>query len=79
MNPIEYYMDLNYVIEIRKIPKEDGGGVKACIPRLGSRSAVGHGNDDLAALVDLKHSKKELLEYHIEKGIPIPVPCEIRT
>ena len=74
MKPIEYYMDLNYGIEIRNIPKEDGGGVKACIPRLGRFAAVGHGNDVLTALRDLEDSKKELLEYHIEKGIPIPEP-----
>ena len=74
MKPIEYYMDLNYGIEIRNIPKEDGGGVKACIPRLGRFAAVGHGNDILTALRDLEDSKKELLEYHIEKGIPIPEP-----
>ena len=74
MKPIEYYMDLNYGIEIRNIPKEDGGGVKASIPRLGRFAAVGHGNDIPAALSDLEDSKKELLEYHIEKGIPIPEP-----
>ena len=74
MKPIEYYMDLNYGIEIRNIPKEDGGGVKACIPQLGRFAAVGHGDDIPAALSDLEDSKKELLEYHIEKGIPIPEP-----
>ncbi len=32
---LEFYLSLDYPVEIRRLPAEDGGGYIACIPHLG--------------------------------------------
>ncbi len=76
MKPIEYYLNLNYGIEIKRVSDEDGGGIRACIPRLGRFAAVGHGIDVMEALGDLEESKKDLLVYHLEHDLLIPEPVD---
>ncbi len=71
---INYYMKLNYKIELQSIPKKLGGGYEASIPELGRYAFIGYGESTEVALKELEENKKEYFEEFIEKGIPIPEP-----
>jgi antitoxin HicB len=71
---LSYYMSLEYVAEIIPIPKEEGGGFKACIPQLGRHAFIGDGDSREEALKDLENTKREYFIEFIKKGIEIPDP-----
>ncbi|MDI6766121.1 MAG: toxin-antitoxin system HicB family antitoxin [Bacteroidota bacterium] len=71
---LNYYMNLNYPIEVVKIPKDEGGGFAATIPQLGRNAFVGDGETIDEAIKNLEQIKLELFEDYLKKGIPIPEP-----
>jgi len=71
---IDYYLSLNYPIEILQIPENDGGGVSASIPLLGRLSCVGDGENIQEAIEDLTRVKRRVLEELLAKGDRIPEP-----
>lgn len=71
---LKYYMDLDYPIEVRRIPEHEGGGYMASIPLLGKYAFVGDGDTVEEAIENLNQVKKELFKEYLEKGIPIPEP-----
>jgi len=71
---INYFMNLNYKIEITPIPEEMGGGFEASIPQLGKYAFIGYGNIIDEALKDLEETKIEYFKEFLEKGIEIPEP-----
>jgi len=73
---IKYYLNLNYPIEIVKIPDDEGGGYSACIPILGRSSFISDGETIEEALRNLEAIKKENFQRMLDKGIPIPEPTE---
>ena len=73
---LDYYMGLNYPIEIRKIKEEEGGGYMATIPSLGKYAFVGDGETGEEALKSLDEIKEYLFEKYLQEGIPIPEPPE---
>ena len=73
---LDYYLSLNYPIEIKKIPDEEGGGYVATIPQLGRYAFVGDGDTVEEALANLQKVKKYLFEKYLNEGIPIPEPTD---
>lgn len=71
---INYYLSLNYPIEIIKIPEDEGGGYSACIPLLGRSAFISDGETIEEALKNLEIVKEENFSRMLEKGIPIPEP-----
>ncbi len=71
---LNYYINLNYPIEIVKIPDDEGGGYSATIPQLGRNAFVGDGDTIDEAIKNLDDIKFELFEDYIKKGLPIPEP-----
>ncbi len=76
---LEYYMGLNYPVEILKLSKEDGGGYHACIPFLDKKVFVGYGDDINEALSNLNDIKEEWFETYLEKGYKISEPDELEN
>jgi len=73
---LNYYMSLDYGIEITPIPKDEGGGFVASIPQLGKYAFIGGGKTPIEALKDLEETKKEYFKEYIKKKIEIPEPEE---
>lgn len=73
---LEYYMNINYPIEILKIIEEEGGGFQASIPLLGKYAFLGDGETIEEAITNLEETKKYLFQKYLEQGIPIPEPVE---
>ncbi len=73
---LNYYLILDYPIEISKIKDEEGGGYQVSIPLLGKYAFVGDGDTVAEALADLEEVKKYLFKKYIEKGITLPLPPE---
>ena len=71
---LNYYVSLDYPIEIRRIPKEDGGGYLASIPQLGEKAFRADGATIDEALVNLKKIKRYLLIDYLKEGLPIAEP-----
>jgi antitoxin HicB len=71
---LEYYMNLQFPIEIIKIPDSKGGGFMACIPQLGRMTLVGDGETLLDAIQDLEEAKRRLFQRYLDNRIPIPEP-----
>lgn len=71
---IDYYMELNYPIEITKIPEDEGGGYTATIPQLGRKVFVSDGETIDEATRNLEDIKREWFQTYIDRGIPIPEP-----
>jgi len=69
-NDIEYYMSLDYPIEIKK----EEGTYFATIPQLGSYAFVGDGETLEEAVQDLNESKRILFEQFLKQGVSIPEP-----
>ncbi|MDZ7721628.1 MAG: toxin-antitoxin system HicB family antitoxin [candidate division KSB1 bacterium] len=74
MKKLDYYMNLNYPIEIQKIPEDQGGGYQACIPLLGKYAFLGDGETVEEALENLNETKEYLFNRYLERGIKIPEP-----
>lgn len=71
---LEYYLSLDYPVEIRRIDDSLGGGYAASIPSLGSYAFVGDGETPQEAYEDLQAAKKEIFEDWLKEGLPIPEP-----
>jgi antitoxin HicB len=71
---LDYYLSLNYPIEIIQIPESEGGGVSASVPLLGRLSCVGDGETVQEAIEDLTRVKQRVLEGLLQSGKKIPVP-----
>jgi len=71
---LNYYMSLDYRIDITPIPKDEGGGFVASIPQLGKYAFIGGGETPIEALKDLEETKKEYFKEYIKKKIEIPEP-----
>lgn len=71
---LEYYLSLDYPVEIRRIDDSLGGGYVASIPSLGSQAFVGDGETPQEAYENLQAAKKEIFEDYLKEGIPIPEP-----
>ncbi len=74
MKSLEYYLSLNYTMEVNKIPENEGGGYIATIPALGKRAFIGDGDSVEEAIRNLETVKKILFTEYLEKGISIPEP-----
>ncbi|MFP4527450.1 MAG: toxin-antitoxin system HicB family antitoxin [Candidatus Kapaibacterium sp.] len=75
---LEYYMNLDYDINIHKFSEEEGGGYEASIPQLGRHSFLGVGDTIEEAIDDLNDMKEFLFEKILSEGkeIPDPTPKE---
>jgi antitoxin HicB len=71
---LNYYLSLDYPIEIRRIPKEDGGGYLASIPQLGEKAFRADGATIDEALANLKKIKRYLFIDYLKEGLPIAEP-----
>jgi len=71
---LKYYLRLDYPVEVRKIPQEDGGGFMASIPQLGSKAFRADGETIKQALANLEKIKKSLFQDYLREAIPIPEP-----
>jgi len=71
---LDYYLGLDYSVEIRKIAEEDGGGFMASIPQLGSKAFCADGETINEALANLEKVKKNLFQDYLKEGISIPEP-----
>ncbi len=71
---VEYYMGLNYPIEVSRLSQEDGGGYYACIPQLGRYAFQGDGATLEEALKELEVSKRLMFEELLKQGVEIPEP-----
>jgi len=71
---LDYYMNLDYPMEIQKIPDDLGGGYDVSIPFLGKHLFHGWGKTIEDAIADLNVVKKELFERYLREGLPIPEP-----
>lgn len=69
---LQYYLSLNYNINIQPISKEDGGGWLASIPLL--EGCIADGETPNEALKNLDEAKEEWLQFCIEENVSIPEP-----
>lgn len=74
MKTMEYYMSLDYAVEVRRIDPNDGGGYIATIPFLGAHAFVGDGETPQEAYDNLEAAKAEIFEDYIDRGLHIPEP-----
>ena len=73
---LEYYMSLDYPVEIRRIDDSLGGGYMASIPSLGSYAFLGDGATPQQAYDNLLATKKQVFEEYLEEGLAIPEPVD---
>lgn len=77
---LEYYLSLDYPVEIRRIPEELGSGYSASIPHLGRMAFFAAGDTIEEALHELEEIKANLFAYMIESKnkiqLPPPLPEE---
>ena len=71
-------MSLDYPVEVRALPPEEGGGWLACIPVLGKHSFRATGDTQEEALKELGIIREVLIEDRYNRGehIPTPPPLE---
>lgn len=69
---LDYYMKLNYPVEITKIPEDDGGGYLAAISLL--RGCMSDGETPDEAFQNIMDAKQEWLQNMLERKMPIPEP-----
>ena len=74
---LKYYMNLNYITEVKKIPQEDGGGYYVTIPQLGKYAFRADGETLEKAFANLESIKKYLFNEYLKNGTQIPEPKEI--
>lgn len=73
MKDLEYYMNLDYEIKLKKLSEDDGGGWLAEIPQLQGCMSDGESPDE--ALTNLNDAKKVWIETYLELGRAIPEPA----
>jgi len=71
---INYYMQLPYITEVKKIKKEDGGGYLVSIPQLGKYAFRADGSTLEEAFENLENVKEFLFKKYIYDGVYIPEP-----
>lgn len=71
---LEYYMSLDYPVEVRRIPNTLGGGYSASIPHLGRMAFFAEGDTVDEAIAELDNVKCQLFQHMLDKGKDIPVP-----
>jgi antitoxin HicB len=71
---LEYYLSLDYPVEIHRIDDALGGGYVATIHELGAQAFVGDGESPQEAYENLMACKAELFEEYLKQGLPIPEP-----
>jgi antitoxin HicB len=71
---LNYYLSLNYLMEIIKIPDSEGGGYSASIPQLGKYAFVGDGDTIEEAVNMLGEVKEFYFKKDLSAGVPIPEP-----
>lgn len=71
---LDYYLSLDYPVEIKKIDENLGGGYTACIPSLGSQAFVGDGDTPQEAYENLMAAKAEIFAEYLQEGLSIPEP-----
>jgi antitoxin HicB len=71
---LEYYLSLDYPVEIRRLSEEDGGGYIACIPYLGRWMFTASGDNIEEALQVLDEVKRDHFERLLSEGKEIPLP-----
>ncbi len=74
MKNLEYYLSLNYPVELVRHSEEDGGGYMATIPQLGRYAFIGDGETVEEALASLSAIKEDMFQEYLDKGIEIPEP-----
>lgn len=72
MKNLEYYLNLNYEIKIRKLSDDEGGGWFAEIPLLPGCMSDGETSQEVIANVN--DAKKDWIEASLELGRSIPEP-----
>lgn len=72
---LEYYLSLDYPVEIRRIEESLGGGYVATIPSLGSQAFIGDGETPQEAYENLQAAQKEIFAEYLEAGMTIPEPA----
>jgi len=72
MKDLNYYLNLNYEIKIRRLTEEEGGGWFAEIPILPGCKSDGETSEE--AIVNLNDAKKCWIEASLELGRPVPEP-----
>ena len=73
MKNLEYYLNLNYEIKIRKLSDAEGGGWFAEIPLL--PGCMSDGETSQEAIENVNEAKKDWIEASMELGRPIPEPA----
>lgn len=74
--PLEYYMSLDYAVEVKELPPQYGGGCVATIPQLASASVSGWGDTPAKALRVLEKNKEEAFRGWLAEGREIPEPSD---
>lgn len=69
---VEYYMRIDYPIELKAISKEDGGGWLAEINEL--KGCIADGENKSEALENLETAKRLWIETALKRKITIPLP-----
>lgn len=69
---VEYYMQLPYALEVRKISEEDGGGIFMSIPML--KGCMSDGACISEAYENLQEAQREWITNMLERNLPIPEP-----
>ncbi len=67
-----YYMSLNYPVEISVIPEDEGGGYLASIPLLPGCMTDGETVEE--AYTNLQDAKREWIIDMLDRGLPINEP-----
>jgi len=72
MKNLDYYLDLNYEIKLRKLSPEEGDGWLAEIPLLPGCISDGETPDE--AIKNVNDAKKSWIETCLELGRSVPEP-----
>lgn len=67
-----YYMSLNYPVQISVIPEDEGGGFFGCIPLLPGCWTDGETVEE--TYENLKDAKREWITDMLDRGMPIAEP-----
>lgn len=74
---LEYYKNLPYKIELKRIPNDEGGGYCAMMPEFkGVALFYGDGDDEIEAINDLKSAFVSTLEGLLKENLYIPEPMQ---
>ncbi len=71
---LNYFMNLNYPLEIKKLTEAEGGGYHVSIPLLGKYAFQTDGDTIEEALSKLDSVKEEWFEEYLKRGTQIPEP-----